>query len=568
MDKLKNALAVAKKQYFWILSSLAVVVGLAAWYQATADLAKRFETRRSALMNHFQEMQKIVAETNHPNPKMIESIEKKTDALKENVLMAWELLYQEQKDKNRLPDGLSDEFKRAFEALGPKNRLPDYLLEHYQNFIEGHFKQVFQIIDVRRPADAPAPTGAAAPGATGAGPIAHAGEVDVAPATTTTRPRASVHGPADKGVEMVGIVEWDGAEALPSRFRWETRPSTLEVRIAQEDLWVYEALLRVIKNTNAGATAHYNAKVKRIIAMEIGQDVIRGAAQRSPRGGGPSGPMAIAPGMGAGGPIATAAGETEYAPAAGATTTPDATVDAETQRLISDRYVNEEGKPLQAGQEPPYAEFNMMPFRLELVMDQRELPRLLSECANSNMPIEARLVRIRPGEAPPITIAAPTVSSQEGGEQSASLGGPGEAFKYSSSAKRPIAISGGKQVAGEYGPFDVPVEIRGIIYIYNKPDRAKLGTGAATEKPEEPAAPEQPAPAPGETPTTPPPSPTPTTSPTPPSTPALPGVPRPGIPASGVPSAPIAAPPAGGVPALPVAPAPPPAVPAPAPAGP
>ena len=27
------------------------------------------------------------------------------------------------------------------------------------------------------------------------------------------------------------------------------------------------------------------------------------------------------------------------------------------------------------------------------------------------------------------------------------------------------------------GPFDVPLEVRGVIYIFNPPDAAKLGTG-------------------------------------------------------------------------------------------
>lgn len=32
----------------------------------------------------------------------------------------------------------------------------------------------------------------------------------------------------------------------------------------------------------------------------------------------------------------------------------------------------------------------------------------------------------------------------------------------------------------EIGQFDMPVEIHAIIYIYNPPDREKLGTGAAS----------------------------------------------------------------------------------------
>ena len=42
--------------------------------------------------------------------------------------------------------------------------------------------------------------------------------------------------------------------------------------MAQEDLWVYEALLRIIENTNQGYTSYYNAPVKEIDALQIGAD--------------------------------------------------------------------------------------------------------------------------------------------------------------------------------------------------------------------------------------------------------------------------------------------------------
>jgi hypothetical protein len=96
----------------------------------------------------------------------------------------------------------------------------------------------------------------------------------------------------------------------------------------------------------------------------------------------------------------------------------------------------------------------MMPVAMNLIMDQRQLPKLLVECANSNMPIEVKRVRILKSQSMP----APS-------------GDPGF----------------------EISPYDVPVEIYGVIYIYNPPDRAKLGTGAASqEKPADGTAPAAP----------------------------------------------------------------------------
>ena len=45
----------------------------------------------------------------------------------------------------------------------------------------------------------------------------------------------------------------------------------------------------------------------------------------------------------------------------------------------------------------PFAEFKLMPIRMSLIMDQHRIPKLLVECANSNMPIEVRRVRIAVG---------------------------------------------------------------------------------------------------------------------------------------------------------------------------
>ena len=50
------------------------------------------------------------------------------------------------------------------------------------------------------------------------------------------------------------------------------------MRLAQEDLWVYEALLRIIENTNKGTT-YENAAIKRIDALEIGKQAARSWGQ-------------------------------------------------------------------------------------------------------------------------------------------------------------------------------------------------------------------------------------------------------------------------------------------------
>jgi hypothetical protein len=86
-----------------------------------------------------------------------------------------------------------------------------------------------------------------------------------------------------------------------------------------------------------------------------------------------------------------------------------------------------------------------MPVFMELIVDEREIPKLLVECANSPLPVEVNQLRVNPTKG--------------------------------TETKTPIP---GQDIgAGARSSYDVPVEICGIIYIYNPPDTAKLGTGAA-----------------------------------------------------------------------------------------
>ncbi len=61
------------------------------------------------------------------------------------------------------------------------------------------------------------------------------------------------------------------------------------------------------------------------------------------------------------------------------------------------RYVDEKGMPLVAGAAAP-PEFKRMPIFMQLLFDQREISRLLVECANSPLPIEVRQLRVSPAE--------------------------------------------------------------------------------------------------------------------------------------------------------------------------
>jgi len=392
MEQLKVVLAWLKKHHFWVLAGIIVAVVLTLWVTATADVADRCDERKGQIESRFDALESIQSDPSHPNDNVIKAYADATEITKGKVLEIWVKLYQEQKDKNQLPADLDQGFRIAFEAGG---EIPPSYREEYQNFISGYVSRLFyEELNVRRP---------------------KGGDVSDQISKTT---------------ELVGIVDWDAGsrQQIEQRFKWGDPPTTEMVREAQEDLWVYEALVRIIKNTNQGATRHDNAVVKRIDALEIGENVL--SLGSSPRNVGLKLPGS---------------------------------------RLVEhstkpSRYVDEKGLPLQRRNAPPYynhpfAEFKMMPIRLRVLIDQKQIPKLLVECANSKMPIEIRRVRMRPGKG-----SLFSVNDSYGVTLTRQLLGASPLLRE---AKQ------GKDLD------DVDVELSGVICIYNPPNRETLGTGTA-----------------------------------------------------------------------------------------
>ena len=293
MDKVKIALAVLKKHHFWVLNGLIVVICAVVWYLATGSLADQFDSRKSTLQSAFSKVSTIASEQNPPNESVIAAIKAKTDVQRTKVLVLWEKLYDEQTKRNQLPDALSDYFKHAFLSLEPEEDLLRPEREEYREFIEGQFPKLEAELDVLRPKedpDAPSapgnrnrPPNRRPPSAGNRGPnlgMPNAlglpeGLGGAAARSRPSTPAANTQTTRNEA-EMIGIVAWnkDDRNGVWQRFSWERTPNTQQVLNAQEDLWVYEALVRIIRHTNEGATAHYNATVKEIHALEIGAEAV------------------------------------------------------------------------------------------------------------------------------------------------------------------------------------------------------------------------------------------------------------------------------------------------------
>jgi hypothetical protein len=258
--------------------------------------------------------------------------------------------------------------------------------------------------------------------------------------------------------------------------------------LAQEELWVYEALLKVIRNTNDNSKGkendktpltHKTARIKEILALEIGNEAVLSWTGREGESA-----VIILPAEGA---AADAhAPPAKAPPPAAMTSRPTASYldkSGATGSPLVGRYVDNNGKPLEDPSQQPNQEFRMMPIDLRLIIEQKAIPRLLAECANSSMRIDVRSVRIL-AEKPP----AFDITSSNNPAPAGMPGGMGRGFggrdMFSGGMSAPAragrtdsgdANSEEESADSVYPP--VLVEIQGIIYIYNQPTTGNQGEG-------------------------------------------------------------------------------------------
>jgi hypothetical protein len=491
MEKFRAFLEQLKKYHFWVLCGLIVLISFVTWYLAIGERAKYYAARKSKIESAKKLVDDIARNNDHPSAESTRGVRDLTDGpLLKQVNGAANRLYREQRESNPLPTvfddkaqqkGFEDRFEKIWAPMEDIEKLPPDALEEfyrqrYRNHIDGVFPKWFEWIE-RRTEEGGGPVaiqGARGRGAWGQGNAA-----------------------AGANKPMVGIVDWEDADKKIKQFRDRfsgSTPSTLDIMLAQEELWVYETLLKVIQHTNNVSPvkgeykkpeSHKVARIKQILAIDIGKDAIQdwkncesalinlptdsaGAAgqpamqQAAPQTSGQQGRGSAMPG----GP------SSGVSPLAG-------------------RYIDEKGKPIAEQPWSPFLEFRMMPINLKVVIEQDQIPRLLAECANSAMRIDVRGVRILASDPGPVVVTpsdAPTGGAAPGG--AAASGGPTPMGHGGASGMGGLGGQGhgggggGGNLGGDFTYTEesahplsppVPVEVQGIIYIYNPPRKESSG---------------------------------------------------------------------------------------------
>ncbi len=461
MDQVKVALRYLKRIHFWVICPLVTLLGIAAWYVAIGALDEEEQSQVSDIEGAYSSVTTVTSKSPHPNSNVAEGMTALIDKTRNEVKEAWENKVAQQVDVLKWPDfpwseGDKNRFLRTVEPLRPIERyvtidlekntivvdsqgqLNRALRENYRDYIQTELPRLAE----------------------------QAGAVWVIRGGRQL-PMAEERNSA--------IVDWNPASQVDLdkkhfNAKWKSSadsagvPTTLQVLYAQEDLWVLGHLLDIIARANKGATTRHSAAVRKIIDIKIGKDAVESNVE-----------------------IVSIGGDDKKEKKRR-----DKGADASSiQNPAEGRYVDENYEPLSAEvlqqfmgkagedssidlEQAHLAVAKRIPLRMKVSMDQRYINRLLVECANSELTVEVRQLTINTQDD---TSRGPG----RGGYASASLGGI-EGGRLSA-GRGPKADGGGSQF-----PFDLEVEVYGIVSIYNPVDNAALGIEPdeeATESEEE-----------------------------------------------------------------------------------
>ena len=470
------AVALLIKHHFWLLTLLVPLVLLPLLFVGRAALQAEIEGVREQIKSHLSAMQSVRKIPQHPNQSWSNDIDKSTMRVKRETFGEWQKFWASQQPIRVWPESLGEDFLKQVAQLKPDGKLSRKLLERYQNNaktlvhdlparmgVEDMMVDPNDLAAQSQPRRSAQPESFPQPGfGPGSGP--GGGVVEASPYVATWSP--------------------ENQQRIATSFDWDKAPSTAQVLLAQEELWVYGLLCDTVARLNKSATGPHNAAIAAVEELSVGYP----AAEDNP-GGGAGGRLTRTmaqpgaegmssampppdPGSGAAGPaggrppnprfLSQTAGSMRIS-GPGAEEGGAATVDTERQ-LRNWIYVDFSGKPLTADELEAAADSQMvhlMPFVLRAIIDQRQIDPLLVDLAMAPIPIDVRQVRINPSNT---GLGGGAMSGMASGMMSMS------APASSGSGSAGTGVSG---IAGRFN--DVILELRGTIGLATPPDLKKVG---------------------------------------------------------------------------------------------
>jgi len=500
MDQIKPIIAVMAKHVFWAGCGLILIVSVSSWYVARGTLHDEFDKNLGDIDAKRKSVDSLMQKSQQtpPNEHSHKGMDGLLDDTLQKVVKAWDYQYSNQVNILQWSRELGDDFVAAVRPHRPielkidhptplEQKLSINFRGRYRNYVENLLPVLAQRVGTHW---LPKSSG---PGASGGGEFAMSDTGRVATA------------------EKPPLIEWDAGDQgrlLATHFDWtETAPTTLQVLYAQEDLWILTALVDIIAEPNGKIESRHDAVVKTIQSLSIGRGVTgrSGQVMGLAASTGMSGDGAYGGNMSYGGESMSegeSSGTDMPVPGGGDYSSGEGGAGGMVLGGVGadpadGRYVDNDYAPLPASRvreairtRNPADAFlvvaKRMPIRLRLIVDERKLHRLLAECGNSKLPVEIRQVRLNRGDS-------------AGGGGGHDMGGGGYGTDGGSSFGSSMGLGGGYGSGGGMGEpsfgdgmsglggpqedvenrtqistttsHDVPVELYGIIYIYNPVDQ-------------------------------------------------------------------------------------------------
>lgn len=480
MDQLKTAMAWVAKYHFWLLSVLVVIISTLVWYMAAGDLDTRKDQNLGKIKTAFDQQASLRNRQLQPNPDFNAKQQAQNQAIAAETKQIWQDLYERQRQEVlKWPAQLPASFRQQVENKQFGDDINQLLREQYTDYIRGRFKDLPKIVNANE-IEEDSSTGGFGGGSGefgsrrsfGGGGFGGGGSGGFRNLSSDTEPELDEDGNI---IEVKYTVWWNPEDQERIRAELDS-PNTIShwrLWATQENLWVYETMLRAIAATNDAADAdrYSNAAVSDISALQVGRD----AAQQ----GLATGRITRLQGADS----LSSASEFDDSSSDSASFSEDGLDEfdglggtgegemgnAEEKAFwLSRRYIDAEGLPIsvEADDEPldPGAlgqELKRLPVRLVLRMDSRWLTNLMANLANADLQIKVTEVRVGvDAEA-----SSGGYDGGAGGRGNAGFGGGG--------------WGGGSEEVAVFDrrPYIKPVIIQGVVLIFNPPDDEILEGG-------------------------------------------------------------------------------------------
>ena len=468
-----NVIRYAKKYYFWPVCLLALGLALFFWSSSTGALDKEFTSNESNYNQSKSSVDNIPS--NPPNEKSIKAVERKKNVLMHNVYNAWELLYNRQNEHNEWPEIVINDRQVDFTA----DRISGEGAEQYRYRIVEEFKKM---IDTLHPISERDKNGIAIDDEIGrVAANMDPAAAELANAVSETEKETSSASTVKK--ELVVWAEKDIDDLIETHFSWQRIPTTLQIRVAQEDFWIIKNVIDAIKTLNDGVENRSSASLKEIRSLLIAGDAIEKFQARQATGFFDEKSF-NRPGEGSDDETSEGAEAAESGSDASSGGEGGETLKKEFKELYNMRYVDSNGKGLTAEQynaSISYASAGIkasktrnMPVYLSLVIKQNRLSDLMSYLTNAEKPVDIKLVLINPGQGwtPSFDFSRFEDANAEGEGGEGADGGHGRSVMVkprsrggSRNSERSLSGSENSRLNSD----EIVVDIYGMIRLFNAP---------------------------------------------------------------------------------------------------